>query len=61
MYDCEQVFGGWIVRKDIPGSHTLYLVSVYGGKCTWSRDYLYAKKYTEKTARKYAGLLNLYR
>lgn len=49
----SKTFQGYAISKRIRGSEfSLYVKSIYRGKITWTTDYLYAKHYTEKTAKR---------
>ena len=57
-YDTYETFKGWEIRgKDEHGRY-IYLKSIYKGGCKFVTDYLYAKHYTEKTARALVDRLN---
>ena len=57
-YDTYRTFKGWEIRKTDENNKHSWLKSVYKGKYTFVSDYLYAKHYTEKTARAIVKLLN---
>lgn len=60
-YTIMQCFGGFIIRKDIPGDRPRYLQSVYRKEYRWRRDYLGAKVFPyARTAQKHVATLESY-
>lgn len=53
-YDVIEQQAGYVVRKQEPGRRPQYLEYMYGGHAFWVSDYLYARKYSKRTARKHA-------
>ena len=47
---------GYIIGKP-DGDFHVYVSKVYSGKYTWTRDYLHAKHFSEKTAEKHLEVL----
>ena len=57
-YDTYNTWQGWVIQGTLKSGNRIYLASVYKGKCNFVTDYLFAKCYTERTARTLVEKLN---
>lgn len=56
MVEIYETWQGWQVRQGTK-DRWRYVSKVYNGQYTFNRDYLYAKNFTEKAAKKHKAIL----
>ena len=51
-YTMKPMQNGMAIQRDFPGKRPMYVIKQRGTAFTWGYDYLYARQFSEKTARK---------